>query len=340
MQRPSAQSDRRYVARGVAHVPVQTLADPVLVNFVLVPRFTLLAFTSAVEPLRVANQLAGKELFQWSVFSADGAPAVSSCGVPVTPDAKLTPDVSADFLLVCGGVEPERGVWPGLADTLRAQWRRGQTVGGLCTGAYALAKAGILKGRQFTLHWENIAGFRELFPDLEPMRRIFCVDDRILTCAGGVAAADLMLKLIEERFGATLGQEVMNMCLLPHRRTGDEDQMISLAARLGTRSKPLLKAIAHMEKHIEDSIDIEECAAISGVGIRQLERLFAERLQTSPRQYLSNLRLQHGRALLTETNMTVVEVAIACGFVSSSHFAKSFRKKFGLTPYQFSHFGK
>ncbi|MBI1218599.1 MAG: helix-turn-helix domain-containing protein [Rhodobacteraceae bacterium] len=339
MQKLTGEGDRKFVARGVAHVPVPPVAAPVTVSFVLMPRFTLLAFTSAIEPLRVANQLAGQELFRWSVLSADGAPVTSSCGLPVVPDGSLTRDLETDYLLVCGGVEPENGLWPGLADSVRTQWRRGRIVGGLCTGAYALARAGILKGRRFTLHWENIAGFREVFPELDPVRRVFCVDGRIQTCAGGVASADLMLTLIEQRYGARLGQEVMNMCLMNRRRLGGEDQMISLAARLGTRSERVLKAVAYMEKHLEDGIDTAECAAHAGITRRQLERLFADHLDTSPRQYLNDLRLQHGRALLSETNMTVLDVAVACGYLSSSHFAKCFRKKFGVTPYHFSHFG-
>ncbi|MDE3240692.1 MAG: GlxA family transcriptional regulator [Paracoccaceae bacterium] len=339
MQTPEVETDRKFVARGVAHVVIADVQNPLSVTFVLMPKFTLLAFTSAIEPLRVANQLAGKVLFEWSVLSADGGPVTSSCGLPVVPDGKLTGQLDCDYLLVCGGVEPEQGLWPALSGAVRNQWRRGRIVGGLCTGAYALARAGILQGRRFTLHWENILGFRENFPDLEPQRRVFCVDDRILSCAGGVAAADLMLRLIEEHYGPGLGQEVMRMCLMSRRRMGEEDQMASLAGRLGTRNERLLQAAAHMENHIEDDLDLEDCATQAGVTLRQLQRLFMSHLGVTPRQYLNDLRLEHGRALLAETNMTVLEVAIACGYLSSAQFAKSFRRKYGVTPRRFSHFG-
>lgn len=339
MHKQDRDPDRKFVARGVAHVAVGDVPDPVSVTFVLMPKFTLLAFTSAIEPLRVANQLADKVLFEWTVLSADGAPVTSSCGLPVVPDGKLIGQIDSDYLLVCGGVEPEHGHWPSLSGAVRTQWRRGRIVGGLCTGAYALARAGILQGRSFTLHWENISGFRENFPDLDPVRRVFCVDDRILTCAGGVAAADLMLRLIEEHYGTALGQEVMSMCLMSRRRMGEEDQMASLAGRLGTRNERLLQAAAHMENHIEDDLDLEECAAQAGVTLRQLQRLFMSHIGVTPRQYLNDLRLEHGRALLAETNMTVLEVAMACGYLSSAHFAKSFRLKYGVTPRRFSHFG-
>ncbi|MDE3027235.1 MAG: GlxA family transcriptional regulator [Paracoccaceae bacterium] len=338
MQEIEAATVRKFVARGVAHVAVSDVAAPVTIAFALMPKFTLLAFTSAIEPLRVANQLANNVLFEWTVLSSDGAPVTSSCGVPVMVDGRLTAQVDADYVLACGGVEPEKGLWPGLTGALREQWRRGRIVGGLCTGAYALARAGILKDRQFTLHWENISGFRENFPELMPLRRVFCWEERILTCAGGVAAADLMLRLIEGHFGAVLGQEVMSMCLMSRRRLGEEDQMASLAGRLRTRNERLLRAVAHMERNIEEDFDLIACAESAGVSLRQLQRLFMSHLHQTPRQYMSDLRLQHGRSLLAETNLSVLEVAIACGYRSSAHFAKSFHGKYGVSPRRFSHF--
>jgi transcriptional regulator GlxA family with amidase domain len=213
-------------------------------------------------------------------------------------------------------------------------WRRGRTVGGLCTGAYALAKAGILKERRFTLHWENIAGFSETFPDLQAARQVFCIDDRIVTCAGGVAAADFLLKLIHDRFGMALSQEVMNMCLLTARRTEADEQTTSLAARLGTRHEKLIEAVAFLEGRIEEPFDLDACAAQLHLSRRQIERLFNRYLGITPVRYMNDLRL------LAETDMSVTDVAIACGYASSSHFSKSFRAKYGLSPYRFSHFRK
>lgn len=330
---------RKFVAKGVAHVPLPKVAEPVSVTFVLVPKFTMLAFTSAIEPLRMANQLTGQVLFRWQTYSEDGKPVVCSNGVPVVPDGPLSAAQPGGYVLICSGVEPESNTTAAIADWVRSQWRRGRTVGGLCTGAYALAKAGILKGRRFTLHWENISGFTEAYPEIEPARQVFCIDDRIVTCAGGVAAADLMLKLIHDRFGARLSQEVMNMALLTQRRTEDDEQTTSLAARLGTRNEKLIKAVAFLEARIEEEFDLDGCADHIGVSRRQIERLFNRYLGVTPVRYMNDLRLQHGRALLAETDMSVTDVAIACGYASSSHFSKSFRKKYGVSPYRFSHFG-
>ncbi|WP_374646843.1 GlxA family transcriptional regulator [Tabrizicola sp.] len=340
MTSPVSPQGRQFVSRGIAHVTLSTPVEPITVSFVLMRQFTMLAFTSAIEPLRVANQLAGQVLFRWHVFSEDGKPIACSNGVPLLPDGPLPPLAAPGYVLVCGGVEPDAACSPALTDWLRAQWRHGRIVGGLCTGAYALARAGILDRRRFTLHWENIRSFSELFPKLTPEWQVFCVDDRIVTCAGGVAAADLVLKLIDDHCGPELSQTVMNMCLLTRRRDEGDEQTTSLTSRLGSRNRHLLKAVNYIEQCIEDTFRIDDCAEHVGVSRRQIERLFQKNLGMTPLQYLNGVRLQHGRALLAETDMSVIDVAVACGYGSSAHFSKSFRKKFGISPHNFSHFRK
>lgn len=329
----------KFVSRGVAHVSVASGARAQNVTFVLLPKFTMLAFSSAIEPLRMANQLTGQVLFRWQVLSDDGAPVACSNGVPIMVEGAWPEAQPEGIVLVVSGVEPEGKATAALGDWLRGLWRRGRVVGGLCTGAYALATAGILKGRRFTLHWDNIPGFAELHPDMSPARQVFCIDDRVMTCAGGVAAADLMLKLIADRHGAALGQEVMNMCLLTQRRDEADQQTTSLAARLGTRHEKLLQAAAFLEARIEEDFDLDACATHLSLSRRQIERLFSAHLGITPVRYMNDLRLARGRALLAETDMKVTEVAVACGFASASHFSKSFRKKYGVSPYRFSHFG-
>lgn len=329
---------QRFVSKGSAHVTVAAAA-PVDVTFVLLPKFTMLAFSSAIEPLRMANQLTQKVLFRWTVLSDDGGPVACSNGVPVMADGPWAAAQPEGMVFVVSGVEPEGKASPALGDWLRALWRRGRTVGGLCTGAYALAQAGILKGRRFTMHWDNIDAFVENHPDLQPARQVFCIDDRVMSCAGGVAAADLMLRLISERHGAELAQQVMNMCLLTQRRSEEDHQTASLAARLGTRHDKLLQAAAWLEAHIEEEFDLDACAAHLNLSRRQIERLFNRYLGITPVRYMNDLRLARGRALLAETDMKVTDVAVACGYASTSHFSKSFRKKYGVSPYRFSHFG-
>ena len=330
---------QRYVAKGTAHVKLAAKPEVVDVAFVLLPKFTMLAFSAALEPMRMANQLTQQVLFRWTVLSDDGRPVACSIGVPIVVDGAWPEAKPEGIILVVSGVEPEGKASVALGDWLRGLWRRGLTVGGLCTGAYALAQAGILKGRRFTMHWDNTTAFAENFPDLEPSRQVFSMDDRVMTCAGGVAAADMMLKLISDRFGAELGQEVMNMCLLTQRRDEADSQTASLATRLGTRHDKLLQAAAYLEARIEEELDLDGCAEHLNLSRRQIERLFNRYLGITPVRYMNDLRLARGRALLAETDMKVTDVAVACGYASTSHFSKSFRKKYGVSPYRFSHFG-
>lgn len=338
MSLPKPHLLERYVAPGAAHVALAEGQPPLEVCFVLVPRFTMLAFTSALEPFRMANQLTGRMLFRWSVHSLDGQPVHCSNGLAVLPDGPLPAEAPPGCVLVCGGVTPDTTMTPALGHWVRAQWRRGRTVGGLCTGAYALARAGILGGRRFTLHWENIAGFAETFPELQPLRQIFCVDERIISCAGGVAAADLALHLISERCGPQLARAVMDMCLLSSRRDAGAAQRGSMAARLATRNATVLRAAEFLEAESEHGFDLEACARHVGVAPRQVQRLFRQHLGRTPRQFVNDLRLDRGRMLLAETNMSVIEVAMACGYSTRSAFSKGFRARFGHSPQSFTGF--
>ncbi|MBK4216693.1 GlxA family transcriptional regulator [Paracoccus caeni] len=328
----------RFVSRGVAHLNAPKPAEPIMVNFVLVPKFTMLAFTSAIEPLRAANQLSGSNLFEWRIFSETGAGVIASNGVQVAVDEALPRQSPPGYIFVCGGVEPELTTSAQLADWMRAQWRHGRTVGSLCSGAYILAEAGLLKGRRFTLHWENIPGFREAYPDLDPVESSYCFDNRLITCAGGIASAEIALKLINDHCGAEMGQAAMNMCLLTHRRTAEDPQTISIAARLGTRNEYLVSAVEFIETHIDEEFNLAECADHCGVSLRQIQRLFRQHLGITPVEYRNNARLRKARILLSETNLSVMDVAVACGYASSSHFAKAFRKKYGVSPNRFSNF--
>lgn len=330
--------DQRFVPRGIAHMSLAVASAPITVSFVLLRRFTMLAFASAIEPLRVANQLVGNALFRWNVYSEDGTPVSCSNGLLLQTDGPLPRMAPEGYVLVCSGLDPDSACSPDLADWIRFQWRHGRTVGGICTGAQVLARAGILKDRAFTIHWENRASFQEQFPDLEPQEQIYCQDDRIITCAGGAAASDLALHLIHAHFGATLSQSVMNMCLQTRQREATDAQIPSQASQIGSRNVHLLKAIAFLQDNLEEQVSARDCAESAGVSTRQIERLFRTNLRTTPCRYLLDLRLQHGRELLSTTDLGVTEIAVACGFLSSSHFSKTFAKKYGISPHRFTHF--
>ena len=324
------------IPKGVAHLPFDEDAAPERVTFLLLPNLSMLAFTSAIEPLRMANQITGKALYEWRTISENGQQVRCSNGVKLLVDGGLDDPIPGGSVFVCSGVEPETSSSQRAADWIRRQWRMGRHVGGLCTGAYTLAKAGILEGRTFTLHWENLAPFRETYPELTPREQIYAIDDRIMTCGGGAAATDLFLSLIYQRYGAMLCQSVLNMCLHSVHRPETEKQRASTSAGLGVRNQKLTGIINYLDQHLEEDLALDDVAEMHAISRRQLERLFKDHVGVSPKRYLLELRLLRGRSLLAETDMSVIDVSVACGFNSPTTFSKRFREYFGTSPYAFS----
>jgi len=324
------------IPKGVARVEMEDTPEPEHFVFLLIPNMSMLAFSAAIEPLRVANQLTGKVLYRWTMMSEDGASVRCSNGVELGADCALGETPVGSHIFVCSGVQPELATSKKVADWVRFQWRSGRTVGGLCTGAYTLARAGILKGKSFTLHWENQIPFRETYPDLEVSEQLYVIDDRIMTSGGGAAATDLFLQLIYERHGPMLSQAVLNMCLHFVHRSDADSQQSSKSAALGIRNEKLIQIITMFDDLLDQQIDLDELAYKVGISRRQLERLFVRHIGKTPKRYLVDLRLQRARALMAETDLPVSEVAAACGFETVSHFSKRFREQFGMSPYSFS----
>jgi transcriptional regulator GlxA family with amidase domain len=298
----------------------------------MIPRFSMIAFTSAVEPLRIANRLAGRSLYDWRLFSVDGQPVASSSGIEVHPCGDLDAAVKVDTLIVCSGVDVHKEDEKKLYSWLRRRDRSGADIGAICTGAYLLAKAGILEGYRCTIHWENLPSFCEDFPEIDVTAELFEIDRSRFTCSGGTAAIDLMLHLIARQYGHELAAQVADQFMHERIRDQHDHQRMSLPARLGVRHPKLLNVIALMETNLEEPLSRSELAENAGLSTRQLERLFRKYLNRSPARYYLELRLNKARLLLLQTNMSVIDVALACGFVSASHFSKCYRDFFGRTP--------
>jgi AraC family transcriptional regulator, carnitine catabolism transcriptional activator len=303
--------------------------------FLLLNKSTMLAVAAAIEPLRIANQVTNSQLYRWYVMTEDGAPIKCSNGMTVTPDHALQPLPPEAVGFVCAGVEPQDGIGEVTLNWLRREHRFGRHLGGICTGAFALAQAGLLSNRSFTLHWENQPGFIEEYPDLSPSPHIYEIDERLMTCGGGSAATDMMLNLIEAHHGKQLAIIVADMCL--HVRSGSKmvSQKSNYAVAIGSRNPRLLMALQLMQDSIENPLTIEELCRELDISRRQLERLFARYLDQSPVQVYFDMRLSHANALMTETNMSVTEIALASGFNSATHFSRQFKRKFGTSPHFF-----
>ena len=301
-------------------------------GFLMVPNFSLGAFSSAIEPLRLANYVNGETLYAWRTISMDGEAVASSAGVSITADLSMSAVERLSTVFVCGGIETHRFEDRRLANWLRQIERRGTNVGALCTGSHILARLGLLDGYRCTIHWENLPGFIEDFPDVDVREDIFVIDRNRYTCAGGMAASDMMLSFINRHHGHELAAAVSE-ALVCERIRGEEDhQRMALRLRLAVSQPKLLSSINIMSDNIETPLSQTGLAREIGLSTRQIERLFLKYLNCTPSRYYLEMRLNRARALLQQTCMSVTNVALATGFVSASHFSKSYRLHFGHAP--------
>ncbi|WP_276714832.1 GlxA family transcriptional regulator [Pseudooceanicola nitratireducens] len=302
--------------------------------FVLLDNFSLLAFASALECLRIANRMASSPLYSWEVQSETGDNVTCSAGTTFASDTKLGELSRDDTVLVCAGLEVQKATTKPLMNWLRREARKGLRIGGLCTGAHVLAEAGLLDGKRATIHWENHDSFAEQYEDITLTKSVFVLDGNRMTTAGGTSSIDLMLKLIADRNGEELANSVADQLIYSSIRTDQDTQRLSVPTRIGVRHPKLSQVIQMMERNIEEPISPAILAKDVGMSTRQLERLFRRYLNRSPKRYYMELRLQKARNLLMQTDMSVINVALACGFSSPSHFSKCYRAQYQTTPYR------
>ncbi len=302
--------------------------------FVLMPEFTMLSFAGAVDALRIANRQFAAPVYDWRLLAEDGAPVSCSAGISFNVDGDLEELHRDDVVMLCGGLNVEANTSKRLLAWLRREARRGVAMGALCTASWALARAGLLDGRQATIHWENHDAFGEEFPDVHLRKSVFVRDGNRMSTAGGTASIDLMLSLIAEDHGTDIANAVADQQIYTTIRTDRDSQRLSVPTRIGVRHPKLAAVIAMMEANIEEPISPSVLAREVGLSTRQLERLFRRYLNRSPKRYYMELRLQKARNLLMQTDMSVINVALACGFASPSHFSKCYRAHYQTTPYR------
>jgi transcriptional regulator GlxA family with amidase domain len=317
-------------ANGASTSPAVESDAPYAVGLYLVPDFPMMAFASAIEPLRAANRLSGVRLFEWTLYSRDGKPVRASNGIDIGVHGSLDAPPRANLLLVCAGTTQTDDAR--LARWLRDAVRRGASVGGISLGAYALAEAGLLDGRRCAVHWESFAAFAEKYPRIRATTDLYVVDDHRYTCSGGTGALDMMLHVIALRHDRELAHDVSEQFIHPRIRSAHDKQRMALQTRLGVANQKLIDAVAMMEEALDEPRDVREIAAAVSLSPRQLERLFARYLHANPSRYYLELRLAHARHLLSQTTRPILDIAVACGFASASHFSRCYRMVYAKKP--------
>jgi transcriptional regulator GlxA family with amidase domain len=305
---------------------------PFRVAVILVPGFALMSFASVIEPVRGANRLSGSKFYEWELFAPEGGMVESNSGITVAaaPVSALEQNLF-DLVVVCAASHAEQRRFRAVEETLRRLARRNVALAAVSTGSFVLARAGLLTDRRCTVHWDYADSFAEAFPDIAVCNDLFVVDGSILTCAGATAALDMMLQLIGAHHGQDLARQISGQFLHGGIRAAADDQRRMLLG-MGVTNSVVQKAVSLMEAAIEEPVPLSELTQRTGVSQRQLERLCKRYLGATPAQYYVQLRLERARRMLRQTDMSVAEVAIACGFVSLSHFAKVYRRHYGLSP--------
>jgi len=304
---------------------------PQIIHFLLLPGFSAMGFISALEPLRVANRFKGPS-YRWQVLSLDGGAVQASNGMSVNADAALVTGEPAGILLIVAGFDPLACYGPALQQALRRLDHEGVILGGIDTGAVVLAEAGLLDGHRATVHWEALEAFKENYPSLQATQELFEIDRRRITCAGGTASIDLMLDLIAQAHGSELAVQVSEQFVLGRIRQRQDHQRMQIASRYGISNKKLVKVIGEMERNTEQPLNTQVLAEAVQVTRRQLERLFRVHLDDTPSGFYLRLRLDKARQLLRQTDMSVLEVGVACGFESASYFTRCYRARYQRCP--------
>ena len=302
--------------------------------FLLLGEFSQLPFSCAVETLRHANRFSDYVVYDWALAGIGGEFATASNLIEFKLDLGLEDTKRNDVIVVCGGLNIRKHTTQPILNWLRKEARKGTQIGSICTATYVLAKAGLLDGKRSTIHWENLDSFEEEFPEVDLQKTVFTMDGNRFTAAGGVSPIDLMLSIISKDMSQDAANWVADQMIYNSARTEKDGQRLSIPTRIGVRHPKLANVIKMMEENIEEPISPSLLAQEVGMSTRQLERLFRRYLDRSPKRYYMELRLQKARNLLMQTDMSVINVALACGFTSPSHFSKCYRSQYDTTPYR------
>lgn len=304
------------------------------IGFLLTEGFSMIAFSNAIETFRMANYTTKEHLYHFSVVGLVGDSTKASNHIGIEHSTSSENLALCDIVFVCGGFDVSKLRSPELRSCLQKLAAKGIHLGGICTGAYALADAKLLDGHQASIHWENMLVAKEDFPAVYFVTSIYSVDQQRYTCSGGSAPLDLCLNLIKSHHGRALAESIAEFFTLTVLRDGSEPQHIPLPKEYNNGYNYVIEALSLMDKNLEDPLPIHELSGLLGISVRQLERWFGTYFGMPPKQYYAELRLKHAKRLLQQTNMSIMNVALACGFSNSSSFTKAYRNQFQLTPTQ------
>lgn len=311
---------------------VSYLESPETFGFVLLPGFPLAPLASAIDVLALANYVSQKTLYSWNTVSTSGESVEAMNGLQSIADWRLNDAPEFDAITVCSGIHGNKHKNQNLQYWLRDRYSKGARIGSISTGSWTLARTGILRGKRCTIHWEDLHGFQETYPTTNTTSEIFEVDGRIFTCSGGSAATDMFLSFVAAQHGVALAITISEQLVHGSVREGHTSQRLGLRERTGISEPTLIKVIELMELHLEEPMKLSQIASQLSISSRYLERMFRKYLGRTPQLYYRELRLRHSQNLLRTTSLSIQQIAHACGFCTSSYFAKCYIKHYKKRP--------
>lgn len=287
---------------------------------------------SAVEALRSANFILGKDAYEWQMVSHDGQPVAASNGIVLEAAASIADDIDTDYLFVVASLVYNPPYRARLHSRLQHFARSRIPIGAISNGTWILARAGVLGNARCTIHWESLPAFEEEFPQVNIVNDLYVIDSNRYTSSGGLASMEMMLEMVARDHGPELARKVANNFQIDRLRNSTDRQRSGSVARLDTMPATVQNAVNLMLENLEAPLSNVELAARTNTSVRNLERLFMRQLKSSPARYYISLRLEKARELLVYTNHSTLEIALQCGFSSSSYFARCFQREYGFRP--------
>ena len=311
------------------------ISSPLQVTFLIVPRFNMSTLVTMIEPMRIANYLSPQPIYAWDIVSFDGAEITASNGLFLPAHLPTERNRRGEMIFVMGSWGAESYTNKTVFSWIRRQAREGARICAVELGTYLVARSGLLSGRKVTTHWSYGPGFQEQFPDIAFVEQLFTQDAWLMTCGGGLAGVDLVLRLIGEAQGESLVGEIADQLMHHPVRPATAPQRRTMGRSTDTLPPMVREAIALIEKNIAEPLSVPDIADTLNVSQRQMERQFKAAIGCTVVQFGLLLRLQHARVLLISTTLSVRDIATASGFNTLSHFAFSFGKCFGRRPSEY-----
>jgi transcriptional regulator GlxA family with amidase domain len=311
------------------------------VGLVLLDQFTLAAFSGFIDVLRLSADLGGgsRQIHTaWRVMSVDGLPRTSSAGIALEVSSGLAQDLDAfDYVAICGGNDYLNTHLPAhFRDWLQRVAKSRTRLLGICTGTFALAQAGVVGNRSVCVHWNVLDAFRARFPKTPAaVDHLFIDEGDLITCAGSTAAIDLGLYLVARHCGREKAQQAVRHMMLQGIRQGRQPQAHFYANLADIKDERVRQAAHYIEQRMDSLPTLDAIARYVGLGRRQLTRAFQQALGLSPMEFQRSLRVEYGAWLLLNSQSSITQIAMDCGFSDGAHFSREFRARFGVCPRQY-----